>query len=319
MASPNLTDIIATTLEHRGKEIADNVTNNNASLFTLDKGGRVKKAPGGRIIYEPLSFQENSNGGWYSGYDTLPVAATELLTGAEYNWKQYAVPVVISGLEMLQNSGKEALFDLLEEKITVSEATMANDINEGMLSDGTGNGGKEITGIDALVPQDPTTGTVGGINRATWTFWRSKLVDPGSTPTSTTLLGHMNDLWNQCTRGTDHPNLILSGSTIFNTFEQVMQPLQRFAESKMAEAGFTAYRYKGADVVLENGSGMVATDMVFLNTKYIKYRPHTDRNMVPLDPSRRYATNQDAAVVILGWAGNMTLSNSRVQGRLKGD
>jgi hypothetical protein len=56
--------------------------------------------------------------------------------------------------------------------------------------------------------------------------------------------------------------------------------------------------------------------MFFLNTKYLFYRPHSQRNMVPLAPNKRYAINQDAEVQIIGWAGNLTSSGSQFQGRL---
>ena len=59
--------------------------------------------------------------------------------------------------------------------------------------------------------------------------------------------------------------------------------------------------------------GVPASSMYFLNTKYIHWRPHARRNMVPLDPDR-FSVNQDAMVKLIGWAGNMTLSNSFLQG-----
>jgi hypothetical protein len=319
MAFPNVSDIITTTLEKRSKKIADNVTASNAGLTQMQKKGRVRTVSGGRLIYEALSFAANGNGGWYSGYDTLSTAAQDVITSAEYAWKQYAVPVVISGLEMGQNSGEEALIDLLDARITVAESTMANAIATAFYADGTGSGGKTLGGLDLLVPQDPTTGTAGAINRATYTFWRSQLLDPASTPTASTIQGYMNSLWISCTRGSDMPDIIIAGSTIGATFEASLQAIQRVTDPGSATAGFNSYKYKSADVVIDNTSGTVATDMYFLNTKYLSFRPHADRNMVPLSPEKRFATNQDASVSILGFMGNFTMSNGALQGRLKGD
>ena len=90
MAFPNISDIVATTIEHRSRKIADNVTKNNALLMTLEKGGRVKSFSGGRLIYEELSFAENGNAGFYSGYDLLPVAAQDVISAAQYDIKQAA-------------------------------------------------------------------------------------------------------------------------------------------------------------------------------------------------------------------------------------
>jgi hypothetical protein len=320
MSFPNVSDIVSTTLEKRSSEIQDNVTKNNAILFQLKRKNRIKPVNGGRLIYEVISFAENNNGGWYSGYDTLPVAAQDVISSAEFNWKQYAVPVTISGLEEMQNSGEEALLDLLDGRMDVAEGTMANDIADGLYSDGTGSGGKEITGLDAAVPQDPTTGTYGGINRATWTFWRSQLYDPGTAGTASTIQGHLNTLWASCVRGNDKPDLIMAGSTVWGVFMASLQTNQRFTDAELANAGFDNVKFMSAPVVLDGGIGgyATATDMYFLNTKYLTFRPHAKRNMVPIG-KRRVAVNQDAAVEILGFMGNLTSSGPQFCGRYKND
>jgi hypothetical protein len=70
--------------------------------------------------------------------------------------------------------------------------------------------------------------------------------------------------------------------------------------------------------VLDGGLGgnAPATTAYFLNTKYIFFRPHRDRNFVALDPGKRYSINQDAVTQILAFAGNLTTSNSSLQGQL---
>ena len=318
MASPNLSAVLATTLAHYSRTIADNVTDNNAILYKLKQRGKVRTFDGGERIYEQVSFDGNTNAGWYSGFDILPTAASEEITAAEFTMKQCSVPVVISGLDKLRNSGRAKLQDLMKSKIQVAEATMANLISEGLYSDGTGYGGKQIVGLDAAVPVDPTTGTYGGINRANWTFWQSQLVDPAATPTSTTIQASMNELWAECCRGNDKPDLIMAGGTIWATFMASLQAQQRFSDTKMADAGFQNVLFMGAPVVLDGGIGgyASATTMYFLNTNYLHYRPHADRDMVPLDS--RSPVNQDAEIQILAWAGNLTCSGSRYQGRLIG-
>ena len=91
MAFPNVSDIIATTIESRTKKIADNVTDNNALLKKLSMSGRIKTISGGSKIFEELSFAENSNAGWYSGYDLLPVGMSDVISAAEFELKQAAV------------------------------------------------------------------------------------------------------------------------------------------------------------------------------------------------------------------------------------
>ena len=175
MASPNLSEIITTTLRRRSGELADNVSNSNALLQRLSSKGNVRTASGGRTIVEELEYAENSTFKYYSGYEELDINPSDVMTAAEYNWKQAAVVVSASGLEAdVQNSGKDAIINLVDKRITNAYRTMKNQISTGIYSDGTGSGSKQVTGLQAQIADDPTTGTVGGIDRSTWTFWRNQ-------------------------------------------------------------------------------------------------------------------------------------------------
>lgn len=321
-ANTSVTDIIATTIQSRTKQIADNVTKNNALLARLSERGNVKPFGGGNVIMQELSFAENGNAGFYSGYDLLPVATADVISASEFNIKQLACPVVMSGLEMLQNSGQEQFIDLLEARLNVAESTMANKLAESIYSDGTGSSGKEVTGLNAAVPSDPTTGTYGGIDRATYTFWRSGLYDfstEGVTPSATTIQAALNSVWGSLVRGADRPDLVVLDNTYWTYYMGSLQAQQRFTDATTGNLGFPTLKFMDADVVLDGGiGGFAPTGTGFmLNTKYLFLRPHRDRNMVALSPKARYATNQDAEVQILGWAGNLTCSGAQFQGRIQ--
>ena len=316
MAFPNVSDIVATTIEKRSRKIQDNVTKNNGLLAYMRESGNVRTVSGGSVIFEEISFQENANVGWYSGYDQLPVAASDVLSAAQFDFKQAAVPVVISGLDELKNSGPEEMIDLMEGRLKVAESTMMNLIAQGVYSDGTAAGGKQIAGLDAAVPVTPTTGVYGAIDRATWTFWRSQILS-GNVETASTIQGRMNTMWSSTVRGMDRPNVIIADNVMWGLYMASLQPLQRFTDPKKANLGFGAVQFMDADVILDGGIGGFATTktMYFLNTKYLYWRPHAKRNMVPLSPNRRYAINQDAEVQILAFAGNLTASGLQFQGR----
>ena len=317
MAFPNVTDLVATTIEKRSKKIQDNVTKNNALLTYIKDKGNVRPFSGGTVIYEELSFAENANAGWYSGYDLLPVAAQDVLSAAQFDIKQAAVPVTISGLDELKNSGPEQMIDLMESRLKVAESTMYNLISSAVYSDGTGAGGKQLVGLDAMVPVTPTTGVYGGIDRATWNFWRSKASNAGSL-TAATIQGAMNTFWAGLVRGMDRPDLLLMDTLFWSMYMSSLQPLQRFMDPKTANLGFPTVKFMDADVILDGGIGGFATQNTcyFLNSKYMYYRPHKARNMIALNPNRRYAVNQDAEVQILAFAGNMTCGGAQFLGRM---
>jgi hypothetical protein len=199
---------------------------------------------------------------------------------------------------------------------------MANQLAQSIYSDGTGSGGKEVTGLNAAVSSSPTTGTYGGINRATYTFWRNKIwdfSDESVTASSSTIQNAMNTLWGRTTRGTDRVDLIVFDSNFWGFYMASLQAIQRFTSPDSANLGFPSIKFMDADVVLDGGIGgfCPASTGFFINTRYLKWRPHAQRNMVSLSPNRRYAINQDAEVQILAWAGNLTSCGPQFQGRMQ--
>jgi hypothetical protein len=318
-ANSAITDIIATTIQSRSGELADNLTQNNAILQRLQQKGNVRPFSGGSVILEEIMYNDpnTNNANSYSGYEVLNIQPDSPISAAQYSITQYADAVTMSGLEMLQNAGKEQIIDLLDGRMQVSEARLLNRISGDLYLDGTGNGGKNITGLAAAVPDDPTTGTYGGIDRATWTFWQPKKVNLSSTAIQTA----MTTLAIQLVRGTDKADLIVADNNYYASYVASLQAIQRITSEESAAAGFASLKFYGggtsADVVLGGGYGSQATanHMWFLNTNYIFFRPHKDRNFVPIGGERQ-AINQDAIVKLYGWAGNLTTSNSFLQGVL---
>lgn len=329
-ANSAVSDIIATTIQSRSRDLADNTTNNNALLRRVKSKGNVKPFGGGNVILQEIMYNDTStnNTNSYSGYELLNIAPNSPISAAQFSITQYASAVTISGLEMLQNSGKEALIDLLDGRMQVAEAQLTNRINNDIYLDGTGNGGKNITGLAAAVPDAPSSGTYGGIDRATWTFWRpqkfSGVTDGGAAVSAANIQQYMTALAIKLVRGTDRADLFVADNSYFQLYVNSLQAIQRISSddgSGMAGAGFSSLKFYGggqsADVVLDGGVGASATaaHMWSLNTNYIFFRPHADRNFVPIGGERQ-AVNQDAIVKLIGWAGNLTTSGAQFQGVL---
>lgn len=325
-ANPNFDDIVTTTLRNRSGKLADNATKTTALLDRLRRRGKVKPAAGGRSIVQELETALNSNGGWYAGYDTLSTNAFEPFTAAEYDWKQAYVPVVWSGLEKLKNMGEFEVIDLVANRVKNSEKTLYDLVASASYSDGTGSGGKQLHGLGLFVVQANTTGTVGGIDRAANTFWRNQTGSVTMSATTVNIastnpslfLAALNSLAINCTRGSDRPDLYVADGTAYKQYLESLQPIQRITDEKLGGYGFTNLKYYGvgsnADFVLDNGYAPAKT-VYALNTEYIYLRPHPDRNFVPFGGDR-IPVNQDATVRFLGFTGNMTASNLKLQGIL---
>lgn len=328
-ANSSISDIIATNIQSRTGELADNVTYNNALLTRLKKRGNHKPFSGGNVILEEIMYNDatTNNTNSYAGYEVLNVAQNSPISAAQFSITQYASAISISGLEMIQNSGKEAIIDLLDGRMNVAEAQLANRIAGDLYLDGTGNAGKNLTGLAAAVSTTPTSGTYGGINRATWAFWNnvaySGVTNGGAAVGASSIQGYMDAVAVQLIRGTDKPDLITADNNYYKFYLQSMQSIQRVSSEgdEMAGIGFASLKYYGAgmasDVILDGGIGsdQTANTMFFLNTKYLFFRPHADRNFVPIGGERQ-AVNQDAIVKLIGWAGNLTSSGVQFQGVL---
>jgi hypothetical protein len=322
-ANSAITDIIATTIQSRSGVLADNLTQNNAILQRLQQKGNVNPFSGGNVILQEIMYNDTTtnNANSYSGYEVLNIAPDSPISAAQFSITQYADAVTMSGLEMLQNSSKEAIIDLLDGRMQVSEARLLNRISGDLYLDGTGNGGKNVTGLGAAIPDVNSSGVYGGIDRANWSFWRPA-VTSGTTVTALNILGLMTSTAIQLVRGTDKADLIIADNNFYSLYVQALQAIQRITSEESGAAGFASLKFYGggtsADVVLGGGVGGQATSnhMFFLNTDYIFFRPHKDRNFVPIGGERQ-AINQDAVVKLLGWAGNLTCSNQQLQGLLK--
>lgn len=321
MASPNLSEIVTTTLRNRSGEAADNITNNNALLSRMKKKGSIVTATGGRTIMQELEYAQNGTYQRYAGYQVLNIQPSDVFTAAEFDWKQAAVAVTWNGLEIdVQNIGKEQIIPLLSGRIKNAEKTFANNLSFDMYSNGTADGGLQMGGLQLLIADAPTSGIVGGIDRSQWAFWRnmsfSGVTNGGGAVSSANIQNYMNQLWLGTKRQADVVDLIVADNNYFNLYWLSLQAIQRITSNANGEAGYKTLQYMSADVVPDGaiGAACPANHMYFINTDYIKYRPSSRRNMVPLDTVS--SINQDASVKLVVWAGNMSLSNAQLQGVL---
>lgn len=316
MASPNstFTELVTTTLRHTPREIADNVTDHNALLTLMKRRGNIKTdASGGYEIQVPLSYAENSTYQRFTGYDTLNIGASDVLSSAKYDWKQVAIHVTASGRELRINRSKERMINLVKARKDVAKSTAANNLSIDIYSDGALS--NQIGGLAHLI-QSGGAGTVGGINATTYTFWGNGTQELTAPGTFSTLKKEMMDLWLTLNRGTDKPDLIVLTHDLYSTYVNGLQDLQRYASANMAKLGFEALKFSTADVVFDDNSNFGTTSETgyFLNTKYLWLYMHPDAQFTPDDA--KTPINQDAVVIPMYAMLQMCCSNRSLQGRI---
>ena len=309
MASPNLSEIVTTTLRNRSKTLSDNVSNHNALLRRLRENGNQTSVTGRDIVRE-LEYADNGTVQFYSGYETLDVSPSDVLSAAVFDYKQLAGNVTISGLEQVKNSGTEAIINLLEARINVLEKSLMNSLSTSLYSDGTGSSGKEVGGLQLIVA-DAGTGTVGGINSSTFTFWQNVQTTATSSAFSVAnVQSDMNTIYLSLVRGADSPDLVMAGTNAYTAFLGSLQAIQRITSDDLANSGFTSLQYLNSDVVFDSSCN--TNRMYFLNTDYLRLEVAAARDFVPGEA--KMSVNQDAMVTPMFWSGNLTCSNRALQG-----
>jgi hypothetical protein len=307
MANPNFDALLSTTLANYRDKLTDNVFSARPLTYWLMDKGRIRTESGGTKLVEQLIYGENTTVKSYSGYETLSLTPQEGISAAEYDWKQYAATIAISGIEEAKNNGEHAIIDLLEAKIMQAEESLREGFNRMFFADGTGNGGKDWNGLGNLVESG---NTVGGINSATAgnEYWRSYEDNTAGALT----LAQMATAYNTTSVGNDHPDVILTTQTLFEKYESLLQPQLRYTDTKTADAGFQNLLFKSAPIMYDVHAP-VGT-MFFLNSKYIKLVGHKDKWFAQTEFQR--PENQDARFALILCYGNLVVSNRKKQGKL---
>lgn len=315
------TELVSTTYRAHRKDVADNMSKHNAAWRRLAGKGRIRTEDGGLSIVIPIEYADNSTYTRYSGYDPLNVGASDVLTAAEFPWRQASINIAANGLEIRSNQGENRIVNFVKTKIKNGQKSMVNGLSGDMYS--AGSLSNQMNGIQALIA-DAGTGTVGGINSTTFTFWQNTVQSAAAplqgggaiTPSATTIESLMLPLYLRLTRGADMPDLILFSEDYFTFYEQSQTSLKRYAPSDEGQGGMVSMKYKTSDVIFDtSASGIPSAHGYFLNTDYLEVVAHSDANMEIMPELR--AVNQDAVVIPILFQGNLTISNRALCGVLK--
>lgn len=297
--------VLATTIDHFIPKLEDNIFTSKPFLYALQQGGRIQNF-NGVSIEVPLMYAEVANKGSYSESDVFAQAAETGIGNANFTWKQYYALISFSGLELAKNSGKEAVLSLLKARMQQAELTIAENLDEMLLGDGTGNSAKDWDGLKKIA--GTLDNTVGGLDSTTYTWW-----DPYIDATNAALtLARMQTAYNTVSEGNDHPNLILTTLTRFGTYEGFLNSYSRFEDPVYADAGFQNLMFKGAPITFDTYT--TADHVYFLNLKYLTLAKLDNVWFSASDFLQ--PTNQDVKYKHIRCYGNLVVSNRSRQGAI---
>jgi len=304
-ANANFDNLLSTTLANYRAQLTDNIFTARPLTYKLMEKGRIRMLNGGTKIVEPLIHGLNDTVGSYSGYDTISLTPQTGISAAEYEWKQYAASISISGIEEAKNNGEQEIINLLEAKIMQAEESLQEGFNQMFFSDGTGNSSKNWNGLSNLVD---STGTVGGIDSSAYSFWQSY---KESTATALTL-AQMSTAYNTVSVGNDHPDVLLTTQTLFEKYEALLLPNLRYTDSTTADAGFQNLLFKAAPVMYD--AHCTSGVFFFLNSKYLTLVGHSAKWFQQTEFIR--PEDLDARYALIMCYGNLTCRNRKKQGKL---
>lgn len=273
MAVPNVGQVIAAAFNKVvGDKPEDQIFSDRwlFDQFTTANGG-LKKVDGGNQIEVPIQYATNTTFKSHSDMAALAIERVDVFDAAQYDWREHSGTITYSVLQQFKASGETAKFDLIAGLVDNAIQSHKNDLSSAMFGDGTGNGGLDINGLKNLIPDVPTTGITGGINAATFSFWRSKTATDGGSAYST-LRASMRDMYNNCSDGYSgqHPTTLVTDQTVFSGYEGLLIANERFTDKATGDGGFKgeALKFKGAKLAYD--LSCPAETMYFLNPQAIK-------------------------------------------------
>ncbi len=308
--SLNYNAIEALTKKKYIPKLIDNIFKTNPVLMLLKD--RQKSYDGGLKIVEPLIYGNLGGINSFSMYDTVQYDTDLPISAAEFEAKNYVGGLIISKDEELRNNGESQVLDMVDSKMKILEKSLQARFSTDIYADGTGNSGKNLTGLAAAVAD---SGTYGTIDRGTYAWWKAKVSANSGTPRDLTL-AMMAQMFMSLSDGDDTPDLIVCPPGVWLKYHDLVKgqiQVQSAVGKKLADYGFQTLEFMGVPLVAD--LNCTAGTMFFLNLKYAQLRVHKDANFA-VTPFRRDDTRLAMKKEII-WNGNFTINNCRRFGVIK--
>lgn len=311
--SEALDNLYTTTWQNMKGTSRDQIFDASPFWFWLRDKGKLKSVSGGRFITEPLQYDKNDNVSWISKGDAVSLNDYEFLTIAKYDWKYLVGSIVRFGVDDQQNRGKNSIMNLMNSKMENTKNSLISELETRLAA--VGGISNQIFGLQTLVTDDPTASTsIGEINQSTYTWWANKATDMTGESFATYGVTRMRTLLNNTSNNLrmDRPDIIVSGQTPYEYYEDNVLDHYRVTNNKLADMGFQNQTFKGIPMIWTPSIG---TRMYFLNTEYLQfqYDPMMNFDMTEWKPIPDQVNDRAAQIVL---AGAFTTSRRRCQGVL---
>lgn len=276
----------------------------------------------------------------YSEDDEILFNQAENLLQWEYIWREVSMGLIVSWTELKRDGvtinddnkvsehSRTELFRLtkiLENRLDDFGESNMRAMNNMCWGDGSVSA-KHIQGIRALLSPtaDPATGTVGGLSRVTYSWWRHRAAIGANkitaSKTEQTLTKKLRSEARQLRRYGGKTSQIFAGSAFIEgleeeVFEKGTYTQEGFVNEGKTDIGMAKIRMRGVgtfeyDPTMDDiGLSKFA---YFLDGRRLKLRPMEGEDMKTLNPTRPY--NYLVFLKNVTWTGGMVLTQPNAQG-----
>jgi hypothetical protein len=301
-----MNDVLHSTLTKSRRKLVMASIKSNSLMAWVFANDRVEYEDGGYNITNPLTVGRNPNITSYRYYSPLPVAQTDEFTTVEYGYSRVAGSVIISDQEEDENKGDTAIFKLMKEKMNILEESIKDKFSQYLYGAG---GGTDPQGLLSLIPTNPTTGSLGGINRATEVQWRTSAYIFAGGMDSTNIEEVFDDVLMDLTLKGDRPSVILAGRNIYRIYRQAVRdkftmPLtEGKAGKRMFDLGFEGCLHNGIPIMYDEDCPV--SSAYFINDKFLRLHMLRGVNMKVKELTAPW--NMDAVGSRVVWQGQWCL------------
>lgn len=294
--------VLHSTLTSSRKKLIMAAIKSNSLMAWAFSNDRVEFEDGGHDITNPLTVGRNPNVGSYSYYNPVPVSQTNEFTTVSYGWSRVAGTVIISEQEEDENRGESAIFKLLRAKMQVLEESIKEKFSEYLYGAGAGT---DPNGLANLIPDDPTTGTLGGISRASEVQWRNSSYDFSGTLDETNIEEALDDILLDLTVKSDKPTVAVVGRNIYRSYrtavrdKMVVNISEGASGRRMMDLGFEGVKHQGLTLLYDEDCPV--DKMYIINDKYL--RLHILRHVNMRTKKLNAPWNMDAHGSRVVWQG----------------
>ncbi len=260
-------DILTSTLDNIRETLTENWVTANPVTKKLMARGNVREQHGGNQIVEPIEYQKNNTTGWVSSSAVVSTAINQILKQATYQWAVLAGAIGIDDHEEARNTGKDAMFNLLNVRVKNLRNTFNDDLETALVGQVTPNTDTLWSLLDVIDASDPAITNYGNIDRDTFTFWQATETASGSMGTQG--LEDIRTAYYTTSRArTDTVDMMITTQTLYEAYQARLQPQERLVKGNDGDLEFEHLTFAGKPIFFSED--MTSGVWLGLNSKYTK-------------------------------------------------